>query len=236
MGGGTSISASFINVVGTTSIHNGADINGAIAPAIPSPAPVTGIAKVSDPLNSVTPPPASDYSSGCTAQSYGTGNYTIGPTSPTGYVCYSSFTVSNGSPNITLNPGLYIITGAMSIGSGGTLTGSGVTFYFVNNGSFTISNGVAVDLSAPTTGAYNGLLFYQASSDTNADSFVGGNSGTTDGIFYLPSAKLTLANGTAATFNVDLVVGSLSMSGAATLKAYKPLTGASPLSSATLVE
>jgi hypothetical protein len=151
-------------------------------------------------------------------------------------VCYSSFTVSSGSPNITLNPGLYIITGTMSIGSGGTLSGTGVTFYFVNNGSFTLSNGVKVSLSAPTAGTYDGLLFYQDPSDTNADSFVGGNSGTTNGIFYLPKAKLTLANGTSAVFNVDLVVGSLAMSGAATLKPYAPLSGASPLSTPRLVE
>jgi len=237
MTGGTTLTAASIGVSGTDTIHNGADLNGAIAPATPSPAPVTGMATVSDPLASVvTVPPASDYSSGCTAQSYGTGNYTIGPSTPTGYVCYSSFTVSNGSPNITLNPGLYIITGSMNIGSGGTLTGSDVTFYFVNNGSFSLSNGVTADLSAPTSGAYNGLLFYQASSDTNADSFVGGNSGTTNGIFYLPTANLTLANGTSAVFNVDIVVGSLSMSGAATLRPYKPLIGASPLSSAALVE
>ncbi len=198
--------------------------------------PDTGASTLADPLSSVyTAPPASDYSSGCTAQSYGTGTYTIGPSSSTGYVCYSSFTVSKGSPVITLNPGLYIITGSMSIASGGTLTGSGVTFYFVNSGSFSLSAGVAVNLTAPTTGNYAGLLFYQDPSDTNADSFVGGNSGTTNGIFYLPKANLTLANGSAAIFNADLVVGTLSMSGAATLKPYTPLYGGG-LSTTALVE
>jgi hypothetical protein len=163
---------------------------------------------------------------------------TIGPSSPGGYVCYSSFSAPRGSPTITLKPGLYIFNGAggLNVSSGTTFSGTGVTFYFVNGASFNISNGATANISAPTSGTYSGILFYQDPTDSAADQFSGGSAGTINGIYYLPSANLTIANGTATTFNTDLVVGSLSMSGAATLKPYAPLSGASPLSSPNLAE
>jgi hypothetical protein len=229
--GGATLTAEALGIVGTDTVHNG----GVLKPS----SPVTGMTPVSDPLaGTVSPPPSSDYSSGCSSATYGTGTYTVGPSSPTGYVCYSSFTVSKGSPTINFNPGLYIFNGSggLNIGSGTILNGTGVTFYFVNGASFTISNGATANLSAPTSGAYSGFLFYQDPTDSAADSIVGGSSAGVNGIFYLPDANLTLANGTSTTFDVDLVVGSLTMSGNATLDPYSPTDGASPLSSPTLAE
>jgi Flp pilus assembly protein TadG len=229
--GGATLKAKAIGVVGTDTVHNGGVLQ-------PNP-PTTGMTAVSDPLSSlVPPPPASDYSSGCQADPQLTTSQTIGPSSPTGYVCYTGFSISKGSPAITLNPGLYIFNGpaGLNIGSGGSFTGTGVTFYFVNGASFSFSNGVAVSLSAPMGGTYSGILFYQDSGDTASDSFVGGSNESINGIFYLPAANLTLANGVGATFNVDLVVGSLSMTGNATLSPYAPLTSSSPLSYPQLVE
>jgi hypothetical protein len=251
--GGITLAASFVDVVGSTSIHNGASIMGSTWPAVSTPPIVTGITPISDPLSSVlTPPPASEYSSGCISSTYGTGTYTIGPSSSSGYVCYSSFTVNSGSPTINLRPGLYIFNGSggLNIASGTTVNGTGgVSFYFVNGASFTFKNGATMNLTAPTTsvtsvGINAGILFYEdpgqtspyRAPDTAADTFEGGSSGTINGIFYLPAANLTFQNGGAATFSTDLVVGSLTMSGAGTLSPYAPLSGASPLSSPTLVE
>jgi Flp pilus assembly protein TadG len=229
--GGATLNSTAIGVVGTYTVHNGGVLT-------PNP-PATGMTAVSDPLSSLAPTvPTSDYSTGCLADPKLTKSATIGPSSPTGFVCYTGFSISKGSPTITLNPGLYIFNGTsgFNIASGTTMTGSGVTFYFVNGASFTISNGASLTVSAPTSGPYSGYLFYQNPADTAADSFVGGSAGGINGIFYLPNAPLTLANGTATTFNVDLVVGSLAMTGNATLRPYAPLTGTSPLSTPRLVE
>ena len=98
--GGAVISATSIGVVGSASITNGASV---------TPTPVTGITALSDPLSFETPPPASDYSSGCLADPRIHTNQTIGPSSPTGFVCYNGLSFPNGSPTVTLNPGLYII-------------------------------------------------------------------------------------------------------------------------------
>ena len=252
--GGIALTASFVDVAGSTiSVRNGAFIMGATWPAVSTPPIVTGITPMSDPLSSVlTAPPASEYSSGCSSATYGTGTYTIGPATSSGYVCYSSLTVTSGSPTINLRPGLYIFNGSggLNIASGTTVNGTGgVSFYFVNGASFTFSNGATMNLTAPTTsvpsvGINAGILFYQdpgqtspfRAPDTAADTFQGGSSGQINGIFYLPAANLTFQNGGAATFSTDLVVGSLTMSGAGTLTPYAPVSGSSPLSSPTLVE
>ena len=125
--GGITLTASFVDVAGSASIHNGADIMGATWPAVSTPPVETGIAAAPDPLASVvTAPPASEYSS-CSSASYGTGTYNIGPATSTGYVCYSSFTVTSGSPVINLRPGLYIFNGSggLNIASGTTMNGTG---------------------------------------------------------------------------------------------------------------
>jgi hypothetical protein len=124
----------------------------------------------------------------------------------------------------------------LDFASGTTVNGTGVTFYFVNGASFTVENGATLNVSAPTSPPYSGLLFYQDPTDSAADSFVGGSSGSLNGIFYLPAANLTFANGNASTFSTDLVVGSLTMTGNAKIKPYAPLAGASPLSSPRLIQ
>ena len=104
---GVRISATSIGVVGTALLHNG---------VLTDPAPVTGIPPFSDPLSSfATPPPASDYNSGCLANTTIKTDQTIGPSSPTGYVCYSGLSFPKGSPTVTLNPGLYIFNGSAGL-------------------------------------------------------------------------------------------------------------------------
>ncbi len=230
--GGATLTAPSIGIVGSYTVHPGGVLQ-------PNP-PTTGITSVSDPLSSsISPPPAADWSS-CSSATITT-NQTIGPATPGGFICYSSLSVPSGSPTITLNPGLYVFNGSggLNVASGATLNGTGVTFYFRNGASFSFSRGATANLSAPTTNVngYNGILFYQDPTDTaTQDSFIGGATGNLQGIFYLPTANLDIANGVGATFSVDLVVGSLSMSGAATLTPYAPLSGSSPLSVPRLAE
>src|SRR5262249_9483516 len=68
--------------------------------------------------------------------------------------------------NITLNPGVYYIEGSgLDIAGGATLTGTGVTLVFTSaNGSSyagaTINGGATVNLTAPTTGPYAGIVMF----------------------------------------------------------------------------
>src|ERR1039458_7261092 len=86
---GASITTTSVGVVGTTSINNGGTV---------TPTPVTGITTVADPLSYfATPPPSSDYTSGCSADPKISTSRTIGPSTSGGYVCYEGLTISNGS-------------------------------------------------------------------------------------------------------------------------------------------
>jgi Flp pilus assembly protein TadG len=231
------ISTPSLGVGGTITYGNGVPTN---LPAVP----ITGVATpITDPLSSlVSAPPASDYSSGCISSNI-TSSTTIGPASANSYVCYNSLTATKGSPTITLKPGLYIFNGstgagsaALDIESGTVFNGTGVTFYFVNGAGFTFDRGATANISAPTAGTYSGILFYQDASDSAMDYFQGGSVGNVDGIFYLPNANFTLANGAAAKFTTDFVVGSFAMSGATSLTPYKPIANTSVLSSPRLAE
>lgn len=66
----------------------------------------------------------------------------------------------NLSGNVRLEPGVYVVTGDdFRVNSNTTVVGEGVTI-FLNNSSATRINGSAtVQLSAPTTGTYSGVLF-----------------------------------------------------------------------------
>jgi hypothetical protein len=152
-------------------------------------------------------------------------------------VCYNGLSTSGSGTTLTLNPGVYIINGTFTVNSGTTLAGTGVTLYFPNNSSsFTTSKTSTINLTAPAGGAYGGILFYQDPSDTQAMSFTGGTTGSLNGIFYVPTANLNLSGGSTATFNVDLVVGSLTLSGGSNIQPYVPLTGSTPLSTPMLAE
>ncbi|MGD1036047.1 MAG: pilus assembly protein TadG-related protein [Roseiarcus sp.] len=70
----------------------------------------------------------------------------------------------NGPGTLNLAPGLYIINGGVNwtLSENWTVNGAGVTFYFVNSGSYIDFNGGAtVNLTAPTTGTYANILMFE---------------------------------------------------------------------------
>ena len=105
----------------------------------------------------------------------GAGNYTIG----------GNFQ-STGSSSITLGSGLYIIGGNLQLTGSGPMTGSGITFY--TEGSTTLTGSGNMNLSAPTSGTYNGVLAFQARSDTRTMAITGSRGGDhIKGILYAPN-------------------------------------------------
>ncbi len=62
----------------------------------------------------------------------------------------------------TLQAGVYVIKGPLTINSQAAVSGSGVTFYLTGSGAgFSINGGGAVTLTAPTSGVYGGVLVFQ---------------------------------------------------------------------------
>jgi putative Flp pilus-assembly TadE/G-like protein len=132
---------------------------------------------------------------------------------------YSSISLTDGSVT-TFPAGLYILDGGFSITGNATVFGTGVTFYFTNGGTISTtpdaSGSPNIQLSAPNSGAYTGILFYQDPSDTSPPLLGGNSSSFYQGALYFPSALLTFSG--AGTFNSGalytfVVANSLALSG-----------------------
>jgi len=178
--------------------------------------------------------------------SCGTQQFTIIGTSTTldpstsstpGVLCFNGLRITTGA-TVTLLPGIYIIDGTngLTVNAGATVTGSGVTFYLANDAQFILSGNATPNLSAPLSGLYNGILFYQDPGDQTSVEISGGGGGSFNGIFYAPSSNVFVNNGGDLTFNSDFVVGSFWMNDTVNLQTYAPLGGTSPLQVPRLAE
>lgn len=220
--GNISLNAQSIGVVGNYRNTGNVDVN---------PTPVTGIVPVSDPLAFLQPP---SYG-GCVnpPKMAGNGTFHLGPATPGGTICYNSLSPT-GNITIDLSPGVYVINGNMQLTGNQALSGTGVTFYLL--GKTSLTGNVSVDLSAPTSGSYNGMLFYQPASNTNSMSLVGNSGSRLEGVIYAPTAKVSLTGNSGSQIYTDFVVSSLSLVGNASFQDYAAVNGAGPLTAARLVE
>jgi hypothetical protein len=183
-----------------------------------SPAPTYNSPAVVDPLASLTPPPVTGT---CINTSAYTGTQTLNP----GIYCNG---VNFGTGNFTLNPGIYVIRGAWQTGSGTTLSGSGVMIYqtcstppCTGNSvpTFKFTAGGTANLSAPTSGTYKGVLFWQ-------DRLVklGGDAwvevtGNMSGAMYFLRTRLNLQKSVGSTWKVAMIAHSLRVKGNADYQA-----------------
>lgn len=121
----------------------------------------------------------------------------------------------NGSGTVNLSAGTYIFNGTTwNINSGWTITGTGVTLYFVNSSSYVqFNSGVTVSLTAPTSGTYANVLMFEPDGLSTSSFAIDGTSSSghaLQGLVYLPSRNITFNStysGTADAFT--LVVNQL---------------------------
>jgi Flp pilus assembly protein TadG len=116
---------------------------------------------------------------------------------------YSSIDISGTA---TFNPGVYYVTSGISFGSQANITANGVTFILTarnaasNTGSIAtvdMNGGAQLNMTAPSTGTYAGILFYQdRRATTLATNRINGNSSSVlQGALYFPQQELQF-NGT----------------------------------------
>jgi Flp pilus assembly protein TadG len=120
--------------------------------------------------------------------------------------CYS------GPLDITANanfaPGTYVINGGMlRFGGNGTITGTGVTFILTGPtpasvAKLVIDGGARVTLSAPTSGTYEDVLFYQnrtapafTNGTENINTVTGNSNLSISGTMYFPNQQLRYTGG-----------------------------------------
>jgi hypothetical protein len=154
---------------------------------------------------------------------------------------YGSIT-GTGAPNEIFNAGLYVITsgGLVLTGTNG-LTSTGATFYLgPNAGSVDITGANSTNLTAPTSGTYAGILFFQNPLDTNTVTVTGASGTIYNGAFYFPNAGLTWtgSNSSLSLYTI-LVAKDIDLTGANNLTFnanYSSLPEGSPIKKVTLVE
>lgn len=130
--------------------------------------------------------------------------------------CYRGMDL-NGS--VTLAPGTYFIDGdSFSVGSQANVTGTGVTIVLTssnatnNPGSIatvTMNGGATVNLTASTSGIYDGILFYQdrRALDSGTNTINGNSSSTFEGAIYMPRQEVQFS-GTAGMVTTCLQIVS----------------------------
>lgn len=147
------------------------------------------------------------------------GNYVFNP----GVYCGGISVTAGLGTNVVFNPGVYILktgTNALGIQSGGlvltvsllsTISGSGVTFYNAGPfGSISVTapaplNLSNLKLSAPTSGVYSGVLFFQDRANTSTGTFLLSlmQGSKLEGAIYLPNASVSYGvNALSSTYNI----------------------------------
>lgn len=241
-GGGGTLTAGSVGVVGGAGGQTGDS----------SPAPVTGVAPVSDPLQLTGPTPTnggcsgSGYTDARTHQTtYGTtDNATTSLTGSVGgpgagnAVCYTQAVNLN---NVTMGPGIYVFEAGVTTNGTVTTSGASIDIY---GGSFNANTGTTLALTAPTSGETNGVALMEPKNNSNSITIQKGNaSGAITGIIYAPGAQLYLQDSGGDTsgglsLTTDLIVNELfDKTATLTINSYsKSHPSSTPLQNITLVE
>jgi Flp pilus assembly protein TadG len=242
MSGGATITAQSAYIVGNYTTSGGASLT-------TSAGTHTGTAAATDPYANVQIPSYSGCNKSNTVVS-GHSTLNLAPTISGGiYVLCNGLNIS-GAGTVNLAPGTYIIDrGSLSVSGGATLAGSGVTIILTSStgssyGTAQISGGAKITLSAPTSGATEGLAFFQDHNapQASSNSFSGGSTQNITGAIYFPNEQVTYSGGTTTANGgaacTQLLAYKLSFSGGSTFNANCSGTGVASIgvSSTKLVE
>jgi Flp pilus assembly protein TadG len=127
--------------------------------------------------------------------------YASMPTPPTGSCTTPSGSTLNPgtycgglslSGTLTLNAGVYVVSGGdLKINANANITGVGVTFFLTNGATLQINGNATLNISAPTSGDYSGVVFYGDRTQLTAKNTINGNAtSNVTGAIYFPSQEV----------------------------------------------
>jgi Flp pilus assembly protein TadG len=124
--------------------------------------------------------------------------------------CYNSFNPGNGTTNLA--PGTYYLNNTgLDINGNTNIVGAGVTIIFTGTtpGSLSMNGNSTLNLSAPTSGDYEKMLFIQSSAAAaaNANLINGNNGSSLDGALYFPKGQLNFTGNASAATKCAMIVG-----------------------------
>ena len=139
------------------------------------------------------------------------------PSPPTtvmpGYYCSGI----NISGTTTFQPGFYYVKGNLAFQGGSNVSGTGVTFFIYKSGTTAISGSATVNISAPTTGTYAGVLLFgdRNATTSNNNNISGSSSSVLQGALYYPTQQVSYTGGSNSPSNCTEVIGDdITFSGA----------------------
>jgi len=211
VGGSATVSANQVGVVGD--ISGASDITAANGIR-------TGMRPIADPYANVSPPPEPSCSNAKITVNSNGKNTSLSPG------CYSGSITVNAGATLNLSPGIYYLDGAnLSVAGNATITGTGVTLVFTGSGSSwgtaSIGSNAIVNLTAPTSGATQGIVIY---GDRNmpvgtAFNLTGGGTQNFGGAIYLPKANLSFSGGNGTSTSCTKVIAdTISFTGSSNLQ------------------
>ena len=118
--------------------------------------------------------------------------------------------------DVDLDPGIYIVDGGdFELRATTVAQGSDVTFYLTNGARAVINGSATLDLSAPTTGPFAGVIIYSSRGDTSVAHKINGNSSSIlNGAVYSPAATVEYSgNFGGAGGCTQLVVNTITFTG-----------------------
>ena len=201
---------------GGVSLNSGVTLNKCDTPVTHAPA-------VGDPFKTLATPVSS-----------GPCRSTRGATLQPGNYC-SGLSLSG---TVNLASGVYIITGGdLKINANANVTGTGVTFYLASGSHVSFNGNSTMQLSAPTTGAYAGVLMMGSRSSTGGKNIVNGNATSMlTGALYFPKEELDyLGNFSGQGGCTQVVADTIQWSGSTTISADCSSLGMTPIPAMAIV-
>jgi hypothetical protein len=131
------------------------------------------------------------------------GNHSIEP----GF--YSNGISISGNANVTLQPGVYLVSNGFNLTSG-SVAGYGVCIVMLS-GAFDVAGSSGFALTPPTNNAMSGIVFYQPWTNTTQMKLAGGSEVLVSGAMYAPKATMWIT-GTADVEGQGPTVGDLLVS------------------------
>ena len=195
-----------------------------------SPTPKTDAQAAQNPLASLPVPAEPAVVSSSTLNISAQGHAALQPGTYDGRISVS------GGVSVTLNSGLYYLNGGgLNVSGGSTISGAGVTFFNTGAASgatqykpIDISGGSATSLTAPMSGTYEGVLFFQdpgicavsssfCGSSGPQNTISGGSTAAFIGALYFPNTPLYFSGGSGSTDCTELVAYIINISGNASV-------------------
>lgn len=117
--------------------------------------------------------------------------------------------------DVTFSGGEYIFEGDFTANSQADITGTNTTIIMTGGGELQFNGGAEINLSAPTSGDYSGVLFYQDRASSGLSNTINGNSSSSfQGAMYFPTSEVRmLGSGSVAGGCTQLIAYTIYFSG-----------------------